>query len=1017
METLRTPEELNNSEYNYYLAYVIDPGEKDAKKIETAMAQRKNNFTQGTVVQRRLKDLYAEAVKIMTDKSFRDEEFQAAKKFKLEKTEKSITAIARGRGVIYKSDFKKMADASGKWLTSDEIEKKTSYLLQQGANIIDDTKTSLDFLTYDKIEKFLRTIGKNNLYDLVDAGQNSSISVLLTAVTAIYATASGKTDPKNTAINQICGEAKKIFKDDNSKNYYDIYLAAKKEIWEEFSLKRDTGISEIALKEFLEYSEKAKKLLKISDIDYIEKLLAEGLYFYHITVEGGKERGIDLESCPYCGMAYAANNNPKACPHCHQPLEIICWNCGGKAPYTDKNKICPSCGAAKDHNERFEIIVKKIDTLMVQPGVPITDIKTELNNLKNLLPDYAKASSSKLAKKAGEYQQKVDKKVNEEETVGKAYKDEYEKIQELINLKKYMSASGAAAILKNKFPVYNIGTTDALISSISSVISRVKQHAEKAKTFSAGNNEEAAVSEIASALELSADYIEARQIISKFPPKAPESVKAEIKDNAALITWTLSRQQKLAAYTVVRKTGSRPTSAEDGTVVASELSINSFEDKTVVSDTPYYYAVFSSRLGINSSVVCSAAPVITYFDVTNIRQEIITGKIVVKWDAPLNVSEVVVRRKKGLNNPAGREDGDKIQVKNNESFEDGDFDKAGNSYFFTCYYKNDKGISYSKGVPRTFKVFEELKPLSNVTVEQNGTTSFTLTCDKVISGKRGIYYSTQEVNCKTGSTLQITEFKNFHKSINEASLLTSDDNNASFNLPPDKAYYIYPVICNEQLLITSKPVIVNTMIGVSKVSFSETKDEVIITGQPHSFAKTIIAKVSNKAFPETLNSDGDKISFTKDDFAGKGMHIKLKANADSYITIFAETENEGVKSATCGVHLGKVITLKEKVTVQFTMKVNVSAAKSFPVKIDFQSDAPAVIPELTLVRGSPRPLSKNEGQLVDKTPVLTLKKGLLGGTYTGSVTINSSPVAVNTKFALFQPEDSKFLTLKEVKNL
>jgi ribosomal protein L37E len=1018
METLRTPEELNNSDYNYYFAYVIDSSEKDSKKIESSMAQRKNSFTQGTVVQRRLKDLYSEAVKIMTDKALREEELQAAKKFKLETAEKAIVAIVRGRGAIYKSDLIKLANGSGNWLTADEIERKITYLQQQGVKIIDDTKRSLDFLSYDKIEKLLKTIGKKDLYDLSGATQHASVSALQGAVKNSYNSVSGKTDPKSTATNQVCGEANKIFKDDNSKKYYDIYLATK-DIWDECALWRSTGISEIELKMFLDYSERAKKALGNVDVDYIEVLLAESLNYFRITVVGGdKERGIDLENCLYCGKLYANNDNPKTCPHCHQPLEIVCWNCGGKAPFTVKKNTCPSCGAAKEHNARFETIVKKIESLLVQPDFSLTDIRTELNNLKNILPDYNKVNTSKLAKKAAEYQEKIDKKDREEETIGKAYKGEYEKIQELVNLKKYISASGAVTALKNKYPAYNASKTDALSAAISSVVLRVKQHAEKAKTFTAQNNEEATVSEIVSALDLSTDYIEANQIISKFPPKAPESVNAKIKDNSALITWVQNKPQKLATYTVIRKNGSRPTSVTDGAVVAGELSINFFEDKTIVSDTPYYYAVFSSRLGVNSPVVFTTTPVVTYFDVSNIRQEIVSGKIAVKWELPLNVGEVEVIKKKGLTPPTGREDGQKIPVKGNESFEDVDFDKAGNSYLFVCVYKNDKGVIFSKGVTRTFKAFEELKPLSNIKIEQNNTTSFTLNCDKAVSGKRGIYYSKQEVNCKIGSTLQIAEFKNFYKGLNEASLLDSDGNTTTFTLPPDKAYYVYPVVYNEQLLIVSKPVLLNTMIGVSQISYSESSDEVVITGRPHPFAKTIIAKVSNTAFPVTLNSDGVNLSVSKDDFTGKGLSIKLKANAESYITIFAETESESIKSTTCGVRLGSVITQREKGTVQYAMTVNVSASKSFPVKIDFQSDSPETIPELMLVKGSPRPLSKNEGQLVDRTPVLILKKGLLsGGKYTASVTIKSPPVAVNTKFALFLVADNKFLTFKEVKSL
>ena len=1021
----RTPQELNDADFNYYLAYIISPSEKDAKKIETAMAQRKNDFTGGTPVQRRLIELYKESIEIMVNNpQSRDNELQSAKKIILEGAKKTIELAAKQRGKIYKTVIKKIVGAANSkynWITEADIDKETAYLLGEGVKIIDDTKRTFNFMIYDELEKYLKNFNKKNLYDFSALPQSENVKNLSDGVLNECKKVTGKpTDPKPTAAGKIKGIAGTIFKDNNTKKQYDEYLATK-DIWDELSALRSYGVTEIELSKYIEYSEKIKNILKNPNIDYIEVLLAEGLKNYGgFTVLGkkeGDESPIDLESCPYCSKVYSVNNNSKSCPHCNKPLEIVCWNCGGKAPYTEKNKTCPSCLAAKDHSARFDAIEKKTDNLFVQPGISITDIQTELNNLKNILPDYNKVKTSKLAKKAAEYQEKIDKKIKEEETIGKSYKDEYEKIQELVSQKKYFTAAGAAAALKNKYPVYNAGKTDALVSSITSVALKVKQHADRAKTFSAQNSEESAVSEIAAALDLSCDYIEAKQIISKFPPRAAENVNAAIKDSAALITWNQSRQQKLVTYTVIRKNGSKPTSAEDGTVIASELGINFYEDKTIVSDAPYYYGVFSSRLGINSSIVCSQAQIITHFDVSGIHQDIVSGRISVKWTAPLNVSEVEVIRKKGLTPPAGSHDGQKITVKGNESFDDNDYDKAGNSYLFTCVYKSGKGVMRSKGVTRTFKAFEDLKALSNVRIEQNGTTSFTLSCDKIISGRRAIFYSAQEISCEFGKTLQTAEFRNFNKSINEAGILVSDDNNASFNLPPDKAYYVYPAVCNEQLLIVSKPFIMNTMIGVSKISFKETSSEVIITGAPHSSAKNIIAKVSNTAFPASLNSDGDKITITKDDFTEKGFRVKLKANSDSYITIFAETENNNIKSVTCGARLSSVVTLKEKAVVQYSMKFTVSAKNPFPVKINFKSDNPAEIPELMLVKGNPRPLNKNDGQLVDRTPLLKLKKGFLSGGYTASVTIKSDPAAVSTKFALFPSAENKLITFKEVKNL
>jgi len=1021
----RSDKEKNDVNFNYYHEFKIDPNENDNTKIEDIIKKKKNHYTAGGPKNQRLNQLYAEAIVIMTNPIFRTEAHQMAKHIKLAEAKAFFMSKARNLGHLYKSDYKKIADNSDKWLTIADLETATVDLIELTGEPIDDTQKILDFKNYEEIEKFLKTTGKEDLYDLF-SNPNETFSKstpapkLFAESDVVYRSvppAKAK-EPKNEAIQKVCGLAKIVFKDENVKKNYDIYLDAKKEVWDELAHRKRLNMFEIEMKEYLVYVEKLKIALNIKDVVFIETILTEGVNYYSISILGGDGRKKNLENCPYCDKAYDSATNPKVCPYqdqgCGKPLVIPCWNCGNDAPFTVKNKTCPKCEATKDHGQRFLSIVSKIDTLLVTPGVLIKDLQYELNTLKIILPDYSKVTTSKLVTKVADYQDKIDKLIIIEETTGKTYKEEYDKIIDTINLKKIFTASGEASALKNKYPTYNIVTTDTLIKRINDVISKIRLHGENAKTYSAQNNEDATINEIASALDLTTDYIEAQQIISKFPPQMPISVNISIKDDSALVSWKISKQQKLITFTVIRKSGSAPTSINDGTEVASGLSIDFFEDTTIVSDTPYYYGVFSTRLGVISSITCTTSPVTTYFDVSNIQQDIIPNKIVVKWEAPLNVSEVEVIKKKGLNPPTGREDGQKLSVRNNSSFEDSDFDRAGNSYLFICIYKNDKGINCSKGVIRTFKAFEEIKPLLNVKIEQNSTTSFRFKSDSVVSGKRGVYYNSKEIHCDFGKTLQITDFKNMHKEIKETSLLISDDTIASFNLPENNSYYVYPVIYNEQLIIVSKPVILNTMTGMSNIKHTETNNEVIITGQPHTHAKNIIAKISHSEFPTTINSDGEKLSVSKDDFIKSGMHIKLKMDVDNYISVFSETEFDGIKSITHGVKLQDVITFSTKVTVRYAINANISNTKPFSIKIDFESEVPTSIPILTLIKGSPKPLSANEGQLVDRTNAFDLKKGLFTKKYTGSLTIKSQPVAKNTKFALFSSNDNKSISFKEV---
>jgi len=107
----------------------------------------------------------------------------------------------------------------------------------------------------------------------------------------------------------------------------------------------------------------------------------------------------------------------------------------------------------------------------------------------------------------------------------------------------------------------------------------------------------------------------------------------------------------------------------------------------------------------------------------------------------------------------------------------------------------------------------------------------------------------------------------------------------------------------------------------------------------------------------------------------------------------------------------------KKVNVLFSIKHDVSNKKPFPIKINFKSDTPEEIPELVLVKGDPRPLSKDEGQIVDRVPAFKLKKGMFSGGYTASITIMSAPVSLSAEFALFPSAVNKSIKFKEVTSL
>ena len=68
MAEIRKQQELDNPQvYNYYLAFKIDPNEKNAQKIEEAIKKQKSSWAQGNPNQRRYIALFQDIISVMVN--------------------------------------------------------------------------------------------------------------------------------------------------------------------------------------------------------------------------------------------------------------------------------------------------------------------------------------------------------------------------------------------------------------------------------------------------------------------------------------------------------------------------------------------------------------------------------------------------------------------------------------------------------------------------------------------------------------------------------------------------------------------------------------------------------------------------------------------------------------------------------------------------------------------------------------------------------------------------------------
>ena len=1041
---LRTKEELLLPDYNYYIFFKIEPNEKDVAKIEKAIIMERNKWTQGQPIQRRYKELFTDVESVMVkDLGFdpktgsytlsgaRALELANAKKLKLDDAVKLITSMANNKGRLYKSELIQIVNSEKiKWFTINDLEAEVNVLVKQGIRYIDDTQTVIDFRKYKEIEKFIPTAQVASIYELIELEPSAPLSAFPAAIKAANSkNAPTVTTPKGTARGKMLGIAEIIFKTEESKTKYDNYLKVKESVWDEMELRQSHGIKEISLDEFLGYAEKMKAELKMS-IDQVELQLAAGLKEFKIIVVGTgdakDESGetINLEICPYpeCGRAYRAYKNKaiKACPHCGKALEILCWNCGEMMPYTTKNKTCPTCASTVQSKAMFDTRLADIEKVIRTPSCTVIDLRSALTNLKNAVPNYQSVPKSLAFKKVDEYEKIIAKKIKEEETTGTSYKNDVEKIRVLMGQKKYQQAMSQATALRRNYPTYNVANTAGLINDVNKVLAQAQACVQQAKAYMAQNNENQVIANASRALDICEDYSEARQILQKYPPQAPGNVRLSITDNSVVhIEWTKNGNQNMTTYTVIKKVGSKPTSPTDGTVLESNLSINFYEDSNIVSATPYYYAVFADRCDVKSAVTPSNGAVQVFLDVSNVHQEVVTDQISVKWDVPHNVKAVEVWKKEGPVAPSNPGDGTRLALKDMDGFVD--TPSGGEcSYLILCQYDMNGVRKFSGGVRRVFKKYEQLQKLSRAEIIAQPSGDFMMKASASGSGKISVLYTKERLSCHVDTVLQTLDFNKLCKNASTASVSYDADQNMIFSLPSNQVLWVYPMISNEQLFILSAPTLVNTIAGMRNVSYTEDRGTVRITGTPDPCIKNVIIKVSNERFPTSVDDEGDRTVISKDRFQSEGgVSIKLKADTLSYISIYTEIEQNGKTTYTSLMPIGDdpIGTLRKKI-VHYALEYSISTNKKFPVTLKFSADEEVEIPRLCLMKGSPCPMDKSSGELVEKIEAFTLKKGFFSKTYTGKKTIMVPPDSMKMKFVAFIDDESKkHVQLKRVNSL
>ncbi len=1017
----RTEEELKDPQFNYFIAFDFEITETNTKQIEQTV-KVKLSSAGGSIRSRRFLELKDDIIETMCNdakfngsvyepkKGGRKEEAAHAVEFKLDEAVEIIQDMCSksGRKFILYSDLENIRTKAKRYFTVDELKNRISYLQEQGIKIIDNIDKTMPFNEYKKVDENLTKAKKRDLYDFLGVSNTATSKEISDAHDKTYSSGTKTNDlALKQAVSGLCASAKTILlnSDPKYRKNYDYYLKLKDTVWSKLELRKTYGIN-LSMDEYEEFVQIVIDSIGVT-LNEAERILAIGCKYNNIFISG-KEGESNFDTCPYCNKIY--KKGAKSCPHCGKPLEIVCWNCSGKMAYSKTNQICPSCGVSKQAEDTFRKKAEALDALIRLPQTDIPKLETAFLDLRNVIPNYSTKPDSVACKKIKSYESVIAERKSVEEKMGNSYREDEKKIRNLILEKKYYTADGQAKTLKSKYSTYNINNTLKLIESIGVEIAKAQQILNDAKAAMARNDAKAAVANAVKAMEQCADCAEAYGVLQKFPPAEPTSVRSSVNGNSVKVEWTVAPNQEFVSYTVIKKVGVAPTSPDDGSVVAENLSIAFLEDGAVVPATKYFYAVFANRNGVKSKIAITQAPII-YADVSNVHQEVVNDCIKVVWTAPQNVKEIKVFKNKGNVAPDKPDTGEAVQC-DLSGFTDNGV-SGENAYFIVCAYQTDGNAVYSRGVRSVFKPYKILNEIKSPALKCEGGSTYIFTGDAG-GNTVNLYYSANKLQLPYKKTQRLNEFGTVAKGLTALSTSVDMEGNTVVNLPDDRLGWVYPVALNDQLFVISEPILFNTIKG-QNIKYELLAGTVVITGSVNERAENIILKVSSKTFPKTMQDDGECFRFKRADFVREGkIELKLKSNTINYISVFTEYKMNGIVSYAQPFIIDEPLGEKEKVPVLYKLDYAVSPTKPFKVNILFESDIEVTVPAFLLMKGRPRPMSKSDGEFVERVEPIPLKKGLFSKKYTGKCTLTVSPTAANMKFIIFLAEDKNDVKLREV---
>ena len=776
------------------------------------------------------------------------------------------------------------------------------------------------FAGFDNMLQMLKAFNVDNLYDFLYNGTEiKNANRLPCDKLRIRAQEKKKnefykTDPKSGTGSKLCGQCEVTFKDENSKEAYDVYLEYVKR---KSILDYAKSVSEISGELTPELADET--IGKLTQI-FRDRKTSEDLLVAFCKIEKipykSSEPPKNIKVCR-CGCINDISDGRKVCSDCGLELTIKCPKCGEE---NDANtKVC-KCGF------RFENIDKAL-ALCEQAEFAIDTLdfkiaKAHLSDAEHYWPGSSKVKD--LIQKLKEYETRVGKEVG--------------KMREAVENKCFFEAKKQYDAIKKLFSGYS---DPKIESEINDAITKAQSLLSRAK---ATKIDKEILELCAQAYDICADLPGVRELMPPPSEVTGFSVFSNSTAKANIISWNVTNDKSLK-YVVIRSKAGWVNHVADGDVIFRG-SASSYFDKDIEPGVSYYYNVFAERAGVYSKGAKGEFKEnINLFEISGVGVAAADRSLNISWDKlPLNATaEIYMISDNGGEKLISSSTSDSYLITKLVNEKQYNF-TVKLSYFVSGKKECTKGVQVI-GTPTCPPM-----PIDTLRVKKNQSGGFDAIWVQTDGSDVRLYGSENKPSHGIGEVLSLTALQKDMKPLQHlplsgitASTLKSDEKGVSFQYSGNNVLYVAAITVKAESAVFGSIARASTDENVNIKSIRPVNGKIHIYLDAPKNATGFVVLYRFDKYPEDISD----VKTIRKHVPIKQYQLNSAIILDSleekkyYFSVFAEFRRDGEYDYSSGSDY--LFDNTAKTTISYSIIVNKKLLGASSIVLEFESEQTSFI--------------------------------------------------------------------------